>query len=134
MDDLNLVAPVPNTIAVAGRDLDVSPLKVGELAAFMRAVSPVLDALAKGDLMDALTHDIESVIQAAALGARVEMDWIEAQEADALLEIAVAVVEVNADFFARRIAPRLADAAQRMAGRLDGLSSTPVSAPPDLAE
>ncbi|HMM72448.1 MAG TPA: hypothetical protein PKC22_09555 [Rhodocyclaceae bacterium] len=39
MDDLNLVAPVPNTITVAGRELDVSPLKVGELAAFMRAVA-----------------------------------------------------------------------------------------------
>ncbi len=102
------------TITVAGKHLSIEPVKVRDLPAFLAAVEPILGELAKGDVLAAIARHADRVIAAAAIGAGVERAWLEEQTPDALVEIAAAVLEVNADFFVRRVLPVIQTTAARL--------------------
>lgn len=104
-------------VEVAGRRFDIAPVRVGDLPAFLEAVGPVASELSGGDLMGALARHAGRIIDAVAIGAGVERAWLEAQTADVLVELAAAVMEVNADFFARSVLPAI----ERAAGRLESV-------------
>jgi hypothetical protein len=129
--DLATLAAAPTRMEIAGRAIAVAPIRVRELPAFAAALEPLLTDLAAGlGVPEILARHAEALITATAIGARVERAWLDEQEADALIELAAAVLEVNADFFVRRILPGLTAASERLSGRLTGLPSTPASAPP----
>lgn len=118
-------------ITIADRTLDLQPVKVRDLPAFLAAVEPIARELAGGDLMGALVRQADRVIEATAIGAGVERAWLEAREADELVELAAAVMEANADFFVRRVMPALETATSRIAAAI-GSGGTPGS--PDSSE
>lgn len=120
-----------STLTIDGRDIVIEPVRVRDLPRFLAAIEPVLRELAEGDLTAALMRQADRVIEAAAIGAGVEREWLEAQTPDALIEIATAVLEVNADFFVRIALPRLTAAAERLAAIASGgMSGSPGSPPP----
>jgi hypothetical protein len=132
--DLHVLCPEPRRVAAGGRTIEVTPIRVRELAAFARAVEPLAQALAQGpDLPRLLAEHTGAVIEAVAVGARVEAAWIEELGLDELIDLAEAVIEVNVDFFAHRLAPRLIRVAARVGETVAGSSSTPASAPPGSA-
>jgi len=114
----------------------ITPVRVGDLPAFLAAIEPVTRELAEGDLMAALTRNAEQVIQATAIGAGVDREWLNAQSLDVLLELATAVIEVNADFFVQRLLPAIEAAVTRLntalaeTGGANGSSNSPA---PDSA-
>jgi hypothetical protein len=116
------------------RGLAIQPVSVGDLPAFFKAIEPVVKELAEGDILAALMRHADAVIEATAIGAGVERAWLEAQTPEVLVDLAARVLEVNADFFVRRVMPRLAEAAEKIAaigsGGTPGSpgSSAPVSA------
>lgn len=121
-------------ITIADRTLDLQPVKVRDLPAFLAAVEPIARELAGGDLMGALVRQADRVIEATAIGAGVERAWLEAREADELVELAAAVIEANADFFVRRVMPRLTEAAEKIAAIASGgTSGSPGSSGPASA-
>lgn len=95
--------------------MDVSPLKVKDLPAFLAAIEPIARELAQGDILAALARHADAVIAATAIGAGVQRAWLEEQDAGVLVDLASQVMEVNADFFARRVLPRLTAAAETLA-------------------
>jgi hypothetical protein len=99
----------------------------------LRACQPVLAELASGDVVAALMNNAEAVLLAAAIGARIQRERLDDMELDEVLNLAAAVIDVNADFFARRVSPAMTAAMERLAGTLAGSTSTPVSAAPDSA-
>lgn len=101
-------------LTIADRDITVTPVKVRDLPAFLAAVEPVAADLMAGDIPGALVRNAENLIVATVIGAGVERAWMDAQGADALVELAAAVIEVNADFFARRLAPLIERVAESM--------------------
>lgn len=99
---------------------DIQPVKVRDLPAFLAAVEPIARELAAGDILAALARHADAVITATAIGAGVERAWLEDQTPDVLVELASAVIEVNADFFVRNVLPKVERAAQVLAATASG--------------
>jgi hypothetical protein len=116
-------------------DLDrIAPVRVRDLPRFLKAVEPVAAELAAGDIAGALMRQADAVIEATCIGADVERAWLEEQTPDVLAELAARVLEVNADFFVRRVLPIVTAAAERLALTASGgTSGSPPSSMPASA-
>lgn len=112
--------PVPVFIDIGGERIDLSPLKLGELPGFARAIAPVAAHLsASPDWLALFSNEGEALIDALALAARRPRDWVAALATDEALHLAEAVFTVNADFFIRRLLPDVTQAAVRIGRRLE---------------
>ena len=110
----------------------VNPVKVRDLPRFLKAIEPIAAELAAGDIAGALMRHADAVIEATAIGAGVDRAWLEDQTPDVLAELAAKVLEVNADFFVRRVLPVIQGAADRLAQTASGgTSGSPPSSMPD---
>lgn len=109
---------------IAERTLTITPVRVGDLPAFIAAIEPMARELSTGDLLGALSRHADALILATALGAGVERAWLEERTADDLVRLASAVVEVNADFFVRRLVPAIEQAAQQLTSLTDSGGTT----------
>lgn len=127
------------TIVVRGDALTITPLRVREIGAFARSVAPLaplitpdlLAAPGPATVLPLLANGADALIAATACGARLPADQVGEWLADELLEVAVAVLVVNADFFTRRLAPALERAAGQVTTALTsapGAGPTPASA------
>ena len=112
------------------QDKTISPVKVKDLPAFLAATEPIARELAEGDIFAALARHADRLIEATAIGAGVEREWLEDQEADVLVDLAAKVMEVNADFFVRRVLPAITQAAERIAAMQAGSASGGTSGSP----
>ena len=120
--------PVPLSIEIAGERIDLTPLKVGEVPAFARAVQPIAVGLsASPDWLALLAEHGEAVIAAIAIATRRPVDWVAGLDLDEAVRLAEAVFGVNADFFIRRLLPSVTQAAARIGQALE--SPTPGAMP-----
>ena len=120
--------PVPVVLVIGGERLELTPLKVGELPAFARAVQPVAASLsASPDWLALLAEHGEAVIAAVAIAARRPVDWVAGLDLDEAVHLAEAVFGVNTDFFIRRLLPSVTQAAARIGQTLE--SPTPGAMP-----
>ncbi len=114
-DTFAALPPVQVSVEVGGERLDLTPLKVGEIPGFARAVQPVAASLsASPDWLTLLAGHGEAVIEAVAIASRRPRDWVASLELDEAVRLADAVFGVNADFFIRRLLPTLTEAAARV--------------------
>jgi hypothetical protein len=122
-----LGAFVPETIRVDLRDrvVDIKPLTVGQLPAFSRAVTPILPALLSGQIMPALMAEPEALVSAVAVSTGLDPSDLRAMDPVDFVALAQAVIEVNVDFFARRLLPATRAAEQAILAQMVAL------APPD---
>lgn len=110
----------------------LTPVKVRDLPAFLKALEPVARAIADGDVVGAITRHADGVITATAIGAGVDREWLADQTPDVLAELAAQVLEVNADFFARAVLPPLTRVLEHLAQTpavSGGTSGSPGSSP-----
>ena len=141
-DDLSVLEPAGSSITYQGRTIDVRPIKVGQVPAIVRAARPVIDAvlalesLPDGDdaalvdvLLDLLGNHGDAVFVAAALFTGEPEDVLREGDIDEFIRLATAVIAVNRDFFAQRVAPLLKEraAAARAASLSNGAGPTPSS-------
>ena len=111
--------PVPVTLVIGGERLDLTPLKVGDVPAFARAVQPLAASLsASPDWLALLAEHGEAVIDAVAIASRRPPEWVTNLALDDAVHLAEAVFEVNADFFIQRVLPSLTEAATRVSQTL----------------
>lgn len=116
--------PVPLSIEIAGERIDLTPLKVGEVPAFARAVQPIAAGLsASPDWLALLAEHGEAVIATIAIATRRPVVWVAGIDLDEAVRLAEAVFGVNADFFIRRLLPSVTQAAARIGQTLE--SPTP---------
>lgn len=103
-----------DTLIIADVALEISPLRVGEIPRVLAALRPVLGSidLASFDLSSLFCEHAESLLGAIALASRQPRPWVDNLLPDEAVRLAVALIEVNADFFAQRLAPEL----ERIAG------------------
>ena len=112
-DDLDVIDPAPRRVRFRGEDLELRPLRMGELPAFSRLVRPVIAEFVgdhhpqwrdNDDLMILELTELhgEAIIDAAAIATGRPAEWISAAEsATELLDLVREIVEVNRDFFIR---------------------------------
>jgi len=118
-DTFAALPPVPVTLVIGGERLDLTPLKVGDVPAFARAVQPVAASLsASPDWLALLAEHGEAVIDAVAIASRRPPEWVTNLALDDAVHLAEAVFEVNADFFIQRVLPSLTEAATRVSQTL----------------
>jgi len=116
-DDLEVIAPPVRSVAVRGEALEVSPLTLQQLPAFIGASRPligrVIIALSLAEagatiemgalLLDILERDAKAFAQAAAVVTGKPEAWLADAPLSDIAELVEAIVAVNADFFARRL-------------------------------
>jgi len=112
MDGLDVLEPVATTVTFNGKELKLSPLKVGQIPAFARHIRPQLGSAMTGKIdvvaiMGLLADSGDNIIEAVALASGVPADELRDTTPDKLIELAIAVVKVNADFFKGRLTPAI---------------------------
>ena len=126
-DVLAALPPVPHTLEIAGETLELTPLKIGELPAFVRAIRPFATYIGvEVDWLALFGERGEDVLVALAVAARRPREWVAQLSLDAAIQLAEAVFEVNADFFIRRVLPSLTEAATRIGTRMPGVMRSSV--------
>lgn len=126
-DVLDTLYPQPRRIAAGGETIDVLPLKVRQIPAFSRAIAPSLQALAANNWVGALALHGEALIEACAAATGRSSEWLGELDPDEFLALVTAVLEVNGDFFVRRLLPAIEQAAASLT-RILGAMPSPGSA------
>lgn len=125
-NELAVLTPTGVLVTAGGETIAITPIKVKELNAFLTAIQPVLGDLIKQeiDVMALVIKSPEAVIKATAIGCRKPVDWINELNIDELAKLALAVIEVNTDFFVQKILPAVQTGMQNLAAKLDGQNLT----------
>lgn len=124
MNDLDVIKPEPAAVEFGGKLVHITPLKVGQLPAFARAIKPLgaaIEEVATGRraldlqaLLGMVADHGDAVIEATAIGSGVARETLNDATPDQLIELAVAVLKVNADFLRGRLTPAVVAAAAKV--------------------
>ena len=109
MSDLETLIPQAVELVIDGEPLAIKPLKVGQMPAFLRAITPVMQQ-SGGDGIDWLTligERGDELLTAVSIAIGKPRAWVDELAADEAILLAAKVIEVNADFFTRTVMPRL---------------------------
>lgn len=125
--DLETIFPQGQVLDIGGQRIEIRPLVLGELPAMLRAIRPFASELsAEPDWLALLAEHGEALLRALAIASHRSDDWVASLELDDAITLGAAVFEVNADFFVRRVAPKVGDLAQQIGQRLSsGSMSSP---------
>ena len=127
IDPMAVLPPVPVEIRVAEQTIALTPLVLGELPAFAKAIQPFTADLAiEPDWLRLLGSHGDSMIEAMAIASRQSREWIAGLALDEAIFLAQSLFEVNADFFIQQVLPKLGEAVSRIGSQLAG--PIPVSA------
>ena len=109
MSDLDILIPQAVELSIGGETLAIKPLKVGQMPAFLRAISPVMQHLTRAEIDWLLLFGEHGDDLLSAIGIAVgkSRPWVDELAADEAILLAAKVIEVNADFFTRTVIPRL---------------------------
>ena len=109
MSDLETLIPQAVELVIDGEPLAIKPLKVGQMPAFLRAITPVMQQIG-GDGIDWLAlfgERGDDLLTAVSIAVGKPRAWVDELDADQAILLAAKVLEVNADFFTRTVMPRL---------------------------
>ncbi len=111
MSDLDILIPTSIELSVGGETVAVKPLKVGQLPAFLRTISPVLQHLTTTEIdwLRLFGERGDDLLSAIAIAIGKPRAWVDELAADEAILLAAKVIEVNADFFTRTVMPRIDD-------------------------
>ncbi len=133
-------------ISAGGETFTLSPFKFGQLPTATRLLKPVAGALSAGGVfsiqnvagetqfllasdwplkvVELIADGGEDVLKFVAFASGKPIEWVNGLDADEGIALAKAVLEVNADFFVRRVLPLLG-MGQPSAGAISSESSSP---------
>jgi hypothetical protein len=131
---LAALPPVSEPLVIGGEILEISPLKVGELPAFARAVRSIASKVTSDpDWLRLLSEDGESVLLALAIACRRPPDWVATLALDDAIRLAEAIFGANADFFIQRVVPEITRVSQQIKTVIPGAMPSPGSSGLDTA-
>lgn len=128
---LEAFIPLARSIEINGQAFVLAPLSIGKLHRVLREIQDALPSLMQGDILGAIAEFYPEMRRGLAVAMDQADAWFDAVSPEAFIEAVLLLVEVNTDFFARRLLPYLEQAfqAERMqkpdgAGYLHFLHST----------
>jgi hypothetical protein len=129
MSDLETLIPQAVDLVIDGEPLAIKPLKVGQMPAFLRAITPVMQQIG-GDGIDWLAlfgERGDDLLTAVSIAVGKPRAWVDELAADEAILLAAKVIEVNADFFTRTVMPRLDSLIVQTSAAVATAGSTPSS-------
>jgi hypothetical protein len=129
-----------DTVNIGGETpLQIRPLKMRQLPAFARALQPALPKLAPlfadedngmeiSDLVGVVGDHGDDLMDAVAIGASLDKDVIDDMDPDVFLELALVVLEVNMDFFAKRLLPKVGGQLETLTQQMEAAGTKQASA------
>lgn len=139
-EDIDVLAPASASVDYRNEMVTLEPVKIGQVPALVRIIRPMLasaQALASGpsdhgaDATEAgimgieITFDLlfglidehaDGMFAAVALLTGRDSEWIREGDPAEFIELALAAVEVNRNFFTQRIVPLLGGQAKALLG------------------
>lgn len=112
--ELATLVDTSQALEVAGERLELTPLKMRQVPAFQVAITPIVAAMPAvnlqegfdfGRLQKALLDHVDAAMQAVALMARRDLEWVAELDPDEFLKLAMACFLVNLTFFTDRLVP-----------------------------
>lgn len=109
MNELEALIPQAVELVIDGEPLAIRPLKVGQLPAFLRAISPVMQQITSTEIdwLALFGERGDDLLSAIAIAIGKPRAWVDELAADEAILLAAKVIEVNADFFNRAVIPKL---------------------------
>lgn len=109
MSDLEKLIPLATELAIHGEALAIMPLKVGQMPAFLRAITPVMHQLSGSEIdwIALFGERGDDLLSAIAIAVKKPRSWVDDLAADEAIVLAAKVIEVNADFFTQTVMPKL---------------------------
>jgi hypothetical protein len=107
-DNLDTLTPAEHIIALAaGGAISIGPVRVRNLAAFVRALGPAREALAApdADVWDLIADFSPQLVAAVAVLADVQESEVEDMEPGEFMSAIGAMLEANRDFFVQWLSP-----------------------------
>lgn len=109
---LDIITPTERSVTIGDEIITVTPIRMGKLQAFTNALEPIFgEVLAaingEADMLHIIASHTGDMIEAVSIGSGLPRDSIEGMLPDEFLDLASAVLMANADFFARRLLPRV---------------------------
>lgn len=133
----SVLETVTREVAFKGQPLKVAPLQIGQVPAFSRAIRPMFSALTVAfsstpsvdgeggggglqveaeELLNLAADHGDQMIDAVAVAVRKDRADIAASDPVEFMDLLVAVIEVNSDFFARAVAKAAKGSHRRASG------------------
>lgn len=109
MRELDSLGPPAGAVSVGGETLEVKPLTVGQLPAFLRAVGPILNKLTAPEIdwLNLLALRGDELLVALAIATGQPREWVNDLRPDEALLLAAKVIAVNAEFLTGTVLPTL---------------------------
>lgn len=105
---LDALVPTPIVARIGLRDVQIKPLTVRQLAPFGRALKDIPDDVLAGiisgqiDIVGVMAHS-DAIARALAAATDAPLDALLDSDVVEFMDLAQRVIEVNADFFGRRL-------------------------------
>lgn len=99
-------------VEISGQQYEIKPLKTAQVPDIMELAESFIDKFSGVDNLEAelakivITHS-RDLIKAVTVASRIPKNVIDELDLDEFLELTMAVVEVNLDFFVNRLLPAL---------------------------
>jgi Family of unknown function (DUF6631) len=118
---LSDIFPEPGTVRIDGEPIEITPLMVKQIGAFSRAIRPLAGDISRlfskpeqadnqettDFILRMVASHADEVIEAVAIATGKPAAWVGDLMPDDLCFLVLKIIEVNADFFASRLAPGL---------------------------
>jgi hypothetical protein len=123
MSDLASIIPEANLIHIGGKDIEIKTMKVKQLSATVRSIQPFVSALGKNGLVNVDVPNIimshtDNVVELVQILTGEDKAWVEELGIDELVIVFTKLVEVNLDFFTRKVLPLLSVAMVKLTGNV----------------
>lgn len=117
--ELEQLIPQPVRLTLAGEQIEMTPLRIGQIPAFARALQPLRTSLPDThsdiDIALLMIDNGEALLAAAAIAVARPRAWIDSLLPDEFIALAEQIIVVNSDFFTRRVLPQVQRTTQRVA-------------------
>lgn len=120
---LETLFPLGKQLTIRDVNLTIKPFRFGELSRVFKAADPIFSslftALKQGNnqiemITTIVAESNDSIVDLIQISTKQPREWIEQLDIDEGVELFMSVLEVNGDFFVRRVLPGLNDRMQKM--------------------
>lgn len=128
--------PQGKQVVVKGEEFTIKPFGFGKFPKVLELFKRLKDTpVAAGtggtvkEIIDIIADNGEVVVEFAMLATGKKRDFFDDVTLDQAVELVQAIIEVNADFFVKRLQPKLLEAMSKLTASLGGALSQDLSQP-----